>query len=363
MNFRKLISGDIASRFTALLTAAVAAVLLSSACGKTIGTEPSEEGGDWISFTSHSPKTRTGAGDTQTDTDTKLQKEPFGIYGFKSLDGISNLTNVFISSDAQEVGWGVSGGTATSPTYGWTYTPKRKWENSMHYSFRAYWPYRAEVNPASNATRIGIEYKSTTMNYDLLVAYATRYPLDEGIAPVTMQFHHALAGLKFYIKYYDKDDSTKGMKDFVTRFYLKGLYSVGYLVYGVRESGDDAEKIQWVFSENTFDGNNELFDWSGKAEFSRGQAATDTDKTAQVFDNDNLVFVIPQTLSSAAGATTANFYAENSGDALHTVKLPETELLPGKIYTFTFVVHSSYVTVNVSIKDWEVLQSNVDINL
>ena len=233
----------------------------------------------------------------------------------------------------------------------------------MHYSFRAYWPYRAEVNPASNATRIGIEYKSTTMDYDLLVAYATRYPLVEGISPVTMQFHHALSGLRFYVKFSDRDDSTRGMTNFVTRFYLKGLYSVGHLVYGARESGDDAEKIQWVFSENTFDSDNELFGWSGKEEFSRGQAATDTDKTAQVFDNDKLVFVIPQTLSSAAGTTTANFYTENSGDALHSVKLPTTELLPGKIYTFTFVVHSSYVAVNVSIKDWEALQSNVDINL
>ncbi len=364
MNCRKLIFWNFASILRHIaLPAAAAAVLLSPACSKVAEAGPSDESGDWISFTSRSPKTRAGAGDTQTDTDAKLQKEPFGIYGFKSLDGTNNLANVFISSNAQEVGWGVTGGNATSPTYGWTYSPKRKWENSMHYSFRAYWPYSAEVNPASNATRIGIEYKSTTMNYDLLVAYATRYPLAEGMGPVKMQFHHALAGLRFYIRFYDKDDSTKGMKNSVTRFYLKGLYSVGHLIYGVRESGDDAQKIQWILSENTFDGSNELFTWSGKEEFSRGQAATDTDKTAQVFDNDKLVFVIPQTLSSDAGATTANFYTENSGDALHSVKLPETELLPGKIYTFTFVIHSSYVTVNVSIKDWEVLQSNVDINL
>lgn len=339
-----------------------AALMFTVGCTRhNQGIEPDEDG-DFISFATITPKTRSGAGDSMTDTDERLRQEPFGIYGLKSVDGKSNLANVFIGSDAQEVGWGVSGGAATNPIYGWTYTPKRKWEYSMYYTFRAFWPYRAEINSASNATRLGIEYKSTTENYDLLVAYATRYPLEEGIGTVPMRFHHALSGVRFEVKY--KDGSAKGLKDYVTRFYLKGLYSVGYMIYGQRQSGDDVEKIEWILSDNTFDREHELFDWSGRREFSTARYATEENLTATVFDGDQVVFVIPQTFSPDTDkTTTANFYTEGAGDALQTVNIPKTELKPGKIYTFTLVIHSSYVTVNIDIKDWDVIQSNVDINL
>lgn len=357
-----------------VLSTVAAAACLLSACTKQEVTPAEEDGDEWISFSTVAPRTKSGAGDTMTDTDEKLRQQPFGIYGYKRLEGSSIQSNVFLSSAAQEVGWGTEG-SGTSAKQCWTYSPKRKWETSMHYRFRAYWPYTAEVNPNSDATRLAVEYKSTTQQYDLLVAYATRYPKDEGIGAVKMQFHHALSALRFEVKYKD-DSSTKGLTDYVTDFHVKGLYTVGTLLYGYFSSisidewskasadEDPYEKIDWYTSFNTFDSTSELFSWSGERRFHAPANATDTAETATVFDGDRMVLVVPQTISDGnAHLTTANFKLRGAGDALHTVALPTTELLPGKIYTFTLVISSSYITINVNIKDWDTLQSNVDINL
>ena len=342
---------------------AVSSILLSGGCSKrAVAIDVPGDEGEFISFTGLA--TKAGAGDSITDTDSEMRTRPFGIFGHKRIEESDSPSNVFISTAAQEVGWGTEGSGADARQC-WTYTPKRKWEMAMHYSFRAYWPYDAGINPASDAKRLAIEYKATTEDYDLLVAYATRYPQEdaEGISAVTMNFRHALSGLRFRIRY-KNDASTSGLTDYVNSFHLKGLYTVGTLEYGQFSDTDDVEKIAWYKQENTFDSTGELYTWSGHERFHSAENATDTDETASVFDGeDKVVFVIPQTLSSGKGPTTANFYTDNGGDALHSVTLPTTELEVGKIYTFTFIIHSSYVTISIDIAEWDEIQSNVDINL
>lgn len=349
-------------------------LILSAGCAKT---SPAEDGdAALIDFSSSAPVTRAGAGDTITDTDEKLRLQSFGIFGSKHLSGSSTLQNVFLSDAAQEVGWGTEG-SGTSAQQCWTYAPKRKWEMAMEYRFRAYWPYTAEINPSSDASRLAVEYKSTAEQYDLLVAHTTRSPRTEGTGAVKMQFHHALSALRFRFRYKD-EPQTKGLTDYVTEFYLTGIYTVGTLMYGyfgldaiggpteadVPLTGDDPyEKIEWYKSSNTFDSTSELFHWSGERRFHAADKATDQDETASVFDGDGLVFIVPQTLSEGSRKTCANFKLKGAGDALHTVALPTEELQHGKIYTFTLVISSSYVTIDINIKDWDEIQSNVDINL
>lgn len=338
--------------------------VLFAGCGKqSISADEEVDESQYISFSCSAAQTRSGAGDLLTNTDERLRGSSFGIYGFKtSVEDASissNMANVFANSGAQDVGWSTTDKV-------WTYSPKRKWEQSLYYRFRAFWPYDANVNPASNATRIGVEYRSTSEQYDLLVAYSTRHPLSEGIGKVTMEFKHALSALRFHIKFVE-DKTPKGTKDYVTRFYLQGLYSVGYMIYGQQSDDDPVDKIEWIFdrSGNTFDSSSKMFEWTGHEEFSISSTAMGENKVATVFDNDKVVLVPPQTLSAQKNptATTANFYTEEGGDALHQVELPETPLLPGKIYTFTLLIHSTYVGVKIDIKEWDELQSNVDINL
>lgn len=343
------------------LMVTLAALLVFTACGKQTRTDEPDDDDDQmsISFAGTPLQTKTGGGDVITNTDDKLKKAPFGIFGYKTSSAdasiTGNLANVFSSTSAQEVGWDMSESK-------WTYAPKQRWERPLYYRFRAYWPYDAEIHSASNASLIGIEYKATTEQYDLLVAYATRYALND-ISPVKLEFHHALAGLRFRIKF--DQGVEKGTVDYVNRFYLQGMYSVGYMTYGQMSDSDAVDKIDWIFDKygNTFDKTSKMFDWTGSRKFSIAANATDVSEVAEVFDNDRVVFIPPQTLSSGMGATTANFYTQTGGDALHTVEIPRTKLEPGKIYTFTFVIHDTYLTVDIDIKDWDVLQSNVDINL
>lgn len=374
----------------ALSLASCLVMVLYCGCTKSPAEPVKEDDAAYIDFSSFAPVTKTGAGDTITDTDDKLRQQPFGIFGSKHISGSSSLHNVFLSDAAQEVGWGTEGSGETAKQC-WTYSPKRKWEMSMDYRFRAYWPYSAEINPSSDASRLAVEYKSTTQQYDLLVAHTTRSPRTEGIGTVKMQFHHALSALRFEFKYKDEDE-TKGLTDYVTEFYLKGIYTVGTLMYGYFGSDtmvgltnasvpsednmvtpladedtladeDPYEKIEWYKNFNTFDSTSELFYWSGERRFHAAADATDTNETASVFDGDALVLIVPQTLSEGSRKTYANFKLRGAGDALHTVALPTEELLPGKIYTYTLVISSSYITIDITIKDWETIQSNVDINL
>ena len=337
---------------------------ITQGCKKEETPSSQEDNSSYIDFASYAPKTKAGAGSDITDTSAKLQKGAFGVFGYKSADDATNFTSVFISSP-QEVGW-------DSGNSNWTYTPKRKWDMNMKYRFRAYWPYSSNIKANSNANILAVEYSSSVEQNDLLVAYATRDPMasDGGTGRVPLQFHHALAGLKFEIKY-KEGVTSPGLEDYVTEFCLKGLNTVGTMFYGLSTdipySGTD--KISWVLSDNTFDSTSTLFYWKGSSRFFSGTENAETGKVegvvaAPIFDNDKVVFVIPQTLSmSESRKTTAHFRTEEGGDAVNIATIPQTKLESGKIYTFTIVIHSSYISVDVTIKDWEVLQSNVDINL
>ena len=75
---------------------------------------------------------------------------------------------------------------------------------------RAVWPYvERNVKANSSANLLSVTYHSLNEDYDLMVAYATRYPLGdpEGVGQVALTFKHALTGLRFIVKY--SDDATK----------------------------------------------------------------------------------------------------------------------------------------------------------
>ena len=86
-------------------------------------------------------------------------------------------------------------------------------------------------------------------------------------------------------------------------------------------------------------------------------------------DTGGLVFVIPQTISqdradgSGIDWTTVCFKTQKSGEAVNRVNLPQTTWEPGKIYTYTLKLGTSSIVIEVTSKDWEVLESNIDIRL
>lgn len=351
----------------------VLVVCLFSGCEKSATQKVTDDlGNDYISFSGetsdgYAVKSEDGSTPNLATTDI-LKTEPFGIFGGKSYDGKTNFSSVFQTDRAQLVKWKEEGTTEK-----WTYDPKQKWERAMHYRFRAVWPYvERNVKANSSANLLSVTYHSLNEDYDLMVAYATRYPLKEGVEKVELKFKHALAGLRFIVKYSDNAQNKEA--DAITEFYLTGIYSQGQLFYGYAEADSKPESMIWDLSEYTFNVDTPQFHWpnskgvtEGKTIPFGGDENTEANvyftKTASGLD-DGAALIVPQTLSSKRGDTYVHFRTKLGGSALHAVKLPsETKLEAGKIYTFTLSINETTITIDGKVQDWKEIHSNTDIIL
>ena len=346
------------------------AVLLSAGCQQTRVDEPE---GEYISFgtamTGAKETTRSGAGSTMIDSDSELQAQPFGIYGYKSVDDKSNFVNVFSTTAAQKVYFTTTAITGQANANTWTYDDRQKWERAMHYRFRAYWPYTANVNVASTANFLAVEYHNIE-DYDLLLAYSTRCPLTDaaGVGRVPMEFKHALAGLRFKFRF-KEDEKFTNITDYATGLYVQGLIPSGTVIYGEAQETDTPETMRWNISTGNYDSTTKFYNWTGSEKF--GVGATTANKTiATAFDNDKMVFIVPQTLSETekhngedvvVRPSYVYFTTQSGGSTVQKALIPTTRLESGKIYTYTLVVNGSSVTLNVDIEDWTETQANMDI--
>lgn len=365
------------------------AVCLFSGCQKSATQKVTDDlGNDYISFSGETSdgyvvKSEDGSTPKLATTDI-LKTKSFGIFGGKSYDGETNFSSVFQTDRAQVVEWKKEGTTEK-----WTYEPKQKWERAMHYRFRAVWPYKPEnIQTGSSANCLSVTYSSFVEDYDLMVAYATRYPLDQGIGEVNLTFKHALAGLRFKIKFAEGITES----DNLTQFYITGIYPHGQLFYGfglnasVTKDGEggtetgttkvDDGLIVWECGDNAFNSTTPQFHWQstqtgeavkpfgGESQAAANVYFTETAGTTGGKTADGAALIVPQILSSKPGMETyVNFYTVNGGTALHRAMLPNITLEPGKIYTFTLTINDPQITINVDIQDWKEINSNVDIIL
>lgn len=307
-------------------------------------------------------------------TKENLRSKSFGVFGYKSIDDQNGFTPVFGSSKAQEVKWAWDNFSEDyeyerpTPRECWTYSPKQKWERAMYYRFRAIWPYETEIQPNSSANLVSTEYSSSTDDYDLMVAYTTRRPITEGVDRVTLEFKHALAGLRFKLKF--SEDSDDKPDDELTEFYITGIFPQGQLFYGITETVSDVNAIRWIMSDNTFDDRNPQFQWTGSTAFGGADnkaaniyfSETPAGTTGETI-TDGAALIIPQQLSSPIGDTYVNFRTKLGSTVLHRAKLPTETLESGKIYTYTLKMYGTEIKVSVDIQDWTEIQSNIDIKL
>lgn len=338
---------------------ALAILILASGCRK----EPADSGlqlGFSAAAADASPAQTKG---TRED-DTSIRNNPFGIYAvYSASEGAASGTNVFDDSGALSVSYNTASGY-------WEYTrngtnPKYYWKRNQYYRFRAYHPYSADVvTGASDADRISINYRIINDDYDLLVAFARRHPATEGYGRVDMNFRHALAALRFRVAF-DSSVKPQDSRDEVTEFHIKGLQVAGNLSY--THNGDYlTEVLNW--STDDFDDRDEFYRWTGHREFGVNGYTPDGGTTVTPVDifgtsgSDNVVFAIPQMCSDPShSGTFVHFKTAHGTQADHSAKLPETQWEAGKIYTYTLLVKKSEVEVTVSIKDWNKVQSTLDI--
>ena len=292
-------------------------------------------------------ESQTKAGWTTIGKDD-LTKYSFGIFGGYSATKGGTLTNLFDDDKAVKVSH-----DGTNWKYYNDVKDAKYWRRNSHYRFRAYCPYDADVLPStSNADNISINYKIVDHQFDLLVAFAHRCPAEdnEGYGIVNMPFRHALSGLRFQVVF---DDSVPdGQTDRITGFHLKGLRPAGTLLYSYKDGNRLDPELEW--SAKYFDETTEYYKCTDQVEFGKSSAVN-------IFtDNNGVVFAIPQTIED--GKTSVHFTTAN-GTMDHTATLPATIWAPGKIYTYTLKVLRSSVEVNVGIKDWDEVQSSVEVYL
>ncbi|MGM9788489.1 MAG: fimbrillin family protein [Candidatus Cryptobacteroides sp.] len=330
-------------------------LLAFTACRK-----PSVEEGVRISFASLArdaqTSTKTGAGETVVLSDSvTMRSQPFGIYGLYSPDpGAESGTNVFLSTNAQEVSY---------QTSSWEYDPLAYWSINQYYRFRAYHPYSGSafnVLNSSSVDLISIDYKIASGSEDLMFAFWTGKADESVIASrVPMAFSHALSGLRFKIGLKDSEDIDDSASDEVTSFWISGIIPNGTVLYTHPEGRYDEAELVWI-AEN-YDASTRYYEWSGSKSFSK---VTDSNPATAIFDGtDHVVFAIPQNSSGAKGPTKAYFTTTKGGDAVNEITLPAVKWEPGVIYEYTFIISQSKIEVEIRIKDWELVEINEDIHI
>ena len=297
-------------------------------------------------------KAGAGKGVIKTD-DSNLKNHPFGVFGIYTEDAREeNGSNVFLSSAAQQVSWN---------TDKWTYAPLQYWKLNKFYRFRAYHPYTGSafsINAMSDVDDIFIEYAINAGKEDLLVGFQTVESTASNIKnKVKFAFKHALCALEFKIAFKNDPFIEDIYTDNLTSFHLSGLIPTGTLQYTHEDGNYLSDVIKW---DATYFDDGEYYEWTGSKLFPKYNGSNAT----TVFDDNGLVFCIPQTCSpSETKQTTVNFKTKKAGDAVHSAPLPKMQWEPGKVYTYTLLINKSDLEISVTIKDWDVIQANEDLFL
>ena len=297
-------------------------------------------------------KAGAGQGVIQT-TDSNLKDHPFGVFGvYSDVAGDENCTNVFLSSAAQQVSWN---------TDKWTYDPLQYWKLNKFYRFRAYHPYSGSafsINAMSDVDDIFIEYAINAGKEDLLVGFQTVESTASNIKnKVKFAFKHALCALEFKIAFKNDTFIENGYTDNLTSFHLSGLIPTGTLQYTHEDGNNLSEVIKW---NATYFDDGEYYEWTGSKSFTKYNGSNAT----KVFDDDGLVFCIPQTCSpDDTKQTIVYFKTYKAGDAVQSAPLPKMQWEPGKIYSYTLLINKSDLEISVTIKDWDEIQANEDLFL
>lgn len=258
------------------------------------------------------------------------------------------------------------------------------WFVGGKYKFRAYFPQSLADNVVSstNASTFVIEYPTHYVQEDLLLAYNdvdTTDPQTNLNEPVSLQFKHGLAALRFIVKakYANEDELTScylqnaDTRDFATS---------GMLAYG---SDSDVESMSWIMGYNP-PVTERIYYWSNSGvRFSTDSAGNASPAMAYTgsgtidgdlfTQNDGWVLVPPQ---KSSGTLNFCFTTRNGEDAVYKVTIPKVtervdngdgtytesmEYLPGKRYTYTIAITETKLELTISAADWNERESSFGI--
>lgn len=333
--------------------------------------------------------------------------ESIGIWGDYDLtiNGEKRTIEGFLD-DVKLVFYGISG-NEDSPT-GWDVEEDQYWELGGQYRFRAYYPQtsvKEHVIASSNATTFVINYNTTQMQEDLMVAYQPINTMQWNLShPVPLKLRHALAGLKFQFQFeeglYETDKLTSCWLQNTEK---RDFTSVGMLAYGTEDPNNDNKYnpnwLDWHESYNS-PSTEKMYYWEStdgvtytrtSSSNTTATAYTGTSKEGTAFlNNDGHLLIIPQQsdgtvqlcfttyeggeavyripLPAKTGTSMATQRANNTYDANNTLILGSaleeegTDFVAGYLYNYTITITKTNLGISLSIAPWNELKSSFDIS-
>ena len=323
---------------------------------------------------------------TQACTPTAVggEGEAIGIwadYTYTDADGMqATVKNLFAGT--RLIYADKAGG---NPYDSWNYAgTDLYWFVGGKYKFRGYFPQKLEdqVLTTSDATTFAMTYSTSDYQEDLLVAYNevdTTVPSVDLSQPVTLNFKHALAAVRFRV------EASYDNTDYLTSCYLqnadtKDFASIGILVYGTETVSDD---FFWSMGYNP-PATERIYYWSNSGvEFSTDtQTGTVTPALAYTqtgttdgglfTENDGWLLILPQ---ASSGNLQFCFTTRNAEEGIYRVNIPKgteyddsgavisEEYQPGKRYTYTIRITEADVELTITAADWNMRDSSYDIEL
>ena len=222
----------------------------------------------------------------------------------------------------------------------WTYGEKYAfWKDKAVYYFNAYFPKAGGLTSVANdSTSLKGSFDTKTTQTDLMV---TRVKVDTNDAdfqgsPVVLPMEHALATLKF-IFVVEGGNDTKRLKSFSIANWTVGTTS------------DSGRTYEWADDDGI-----PFTTTTGAVPYTTGNGIYQT--------HGGHLFIIPQLCESAP---TFNCTIDmNSIDDIsyENISLGTTQFEPGKNYIYTVEVKDNTLNLNLSIKDWNELDTSYNID-
>ena len=242
---------------------------------------------------------------------------------------------------------------------GWTYGPNAaNWKHGAVHYFNAYFPKTGGMTAIANdSTSLKGSFDTKTTQTDLMV---TRVKVDTNDAgfqgdPVALPMEHALATLKFIFLLKEGND-TKRLKSFSLDNTLKTAGNLNY-------NTDALSIANWAVGTTSDSGR--IYEWADNS----GVPFTTTTGAVPYTTGNGIyqthgghLFIIPQLCESAP---TFNCTIDmNSIDDIsyENISLGTTQFEPGKNYIYTVEVKDNTLNLNLSIKDWNELDTSYDID-
>lgn len=338
------------------------------------------------------------------DISTIDYKESIGIWADYSLQGIISK-NVLNNTNI------VYHNPNTGNTLNWIFKDDngnkvdKYWVTGGNYKFRLFYPknnLQNHISSISDATTFILDCNTELLQEDILVGYKEVNTADNNFNSsdaIDITLRHAMAAVKLVFKLTDNFD----YEDYIVSAWFenldvditKGFNTVALLAYG---DNTNPESIRWNYSyvpalntpfhvwEARLNNNNEPIRDDGtiaeELKLTKNgpgvvpYTASFKENTGDLYkDNEGYFYVIPQVLHKRAGNHTpelANIimkYKSTKGrDKIYRLDLPykfigeKHEFEAGKRYTINIYISETHAEAEITVSDWDKIDSNYDID-